>query len=131
MRSLRGLALHEAFDTLLAEHNRIAIVGGPKVGKTTLCRRVNDRPVFGTDSLMGLPWSEAPHAIIDQCQGITRFVVEGVQTARALRKGLRVDCIVQLTKVHQELSQGQASMTKGIATIMASFDPTAPVVKLT
>lgn len=88
--------------------------------------------MFGTDILIGVAsWADAPHAFIGVCQGVPRFVAEGVQVARALRKGLRVDCIVSLNTPKVELSPGQARMTKGIATVMASFEPTAPVIRLT
>ena len=134
--SLRGQALHDAFRELLGEHGRIAIAGGPKVGKTRICRRcVDDRPVFGTDTYKGLPWEDQPASILGMCEGVPRFVVEGVQTARALRKGLQVDCIVYLTKPWIERLPGQERMAKGVATIMRNFIELTPdhppIVQLT
>jgi polynucleotide 5'-kinase involved in rRNA processing len=35
----------QEFQQVLASHKRIAIVGGPKTGKTTLAKTVTDRPV--------------------------------------------------------------------------------------
>ena len=69
-RPLRGTALRDAFMDLLSAHDRIAIVGGPKVGKTTLCGLVKDRPVFGTVILIGVAsWEDAPLAVIGMCAG--------------------------------------------------------------
>lgn len=130
MRPLRGLALHNAFDALLAKHNRIAIVGGPQVAKTTLSRRVKDRPVFGTDEhkRANLAWADVPAAIIKQVEGLDRFVVEGVMVARALRgskdgtrAGITVDCIVCLNTAMIERLPGQERMAKGVATIFADY----------
>ncbi len=131
-RPLRGTALREAFLGILAEHDRVAIVGGPKTGKSTLSGLVTDRPVFGTDILIGVAtWADAPHAFIGTCTGVPRFVAEGVQVARALRKGLKVDCVIGLREPKVELNDGQARMTKGIWTVMRSFDLDAPIVFLT
>ncbi len=136
-RALRGLALHKEFRALLQKHDRIAVVGGPQVGKSTLCRHcVKDRPLFGTDTYKREPWKDQPAFILGMCHGVRKFVVEGVQTARALRKGLDVDCIVYMTesKVEQRLP-GQERMAKGVATIMRDFIAKTPdhppIVQLT
>ena len=82
-----------------------------------------------------MPWEDQPAAILAMCEGAPRFVVEGVQTARALRKGLQVDCIVYLTKARIERLPGQERMAKGVATIMRNFMEMVPdhppIVQLT
>ena len=123
--------LDRAFADLLAHHDRIAIVGGPNTGKSTLCHLVDDRPVFASGLLIDqVTWAEAPHALVAVAISLDRFVIEGVQTARALRKGMPVDYIVWLHKPRIELTKGQAAMTKGINTIMGSFLHPAPVAHL-
>src|SRR5262245_4436614 len=37
------------FDDVLGKYSRVAIVGGPRTGKTTLSATVSDRPVIHTD----------------------------------------------------------------------------------
>ena len=126
---LRGLALNREFEKLLEQHDRIAVVGGPKTGKSTLCRRcVKGRPLFGTDTYKREPWKDQPAHILAMCSGVSKFVVEGVQVARALRgskdgtaKQLEVDCIVYLTEPRIERLPGQERMAKGVATILRDY----------
>ncbi len=101
------------------DHPRIAICGGPRTGKTTLASLVADRRVVHTDAWIALPWGEVPHAIIAECTGLDSFVVEGVQAARALRKGLEVDVVIWLDDL-----QGGAkatALTKGVATVFRDW----------
>lgn len=119
------------FDELLRKYNRLAIAGGPHVGKTTLARLVTDRPVVHTDDLMHLDWDTVPPAIIVACATHERFVVEGVQVPRALRKGLTVDAVVWLDRPHTPLSKGQAAMSKGVLNVFCQWralNPRAVVV---
>jgi len=103
--------------TALQAHGRIAIVGGPRSGKTTLAQLVIDRPVIHTDMFRHLPWGDVPGTIIRACAVQPRFVVEGVQIARALRAGLQVDAIIYLDDPKAELTKGQMAMQKAIATV--------------
>jgi len=88
------------------------------MGKSTLAKLVNDRPVFGSDAYRNLPWTDVPLKIISDIGELPAFVVEGVQVPRALRKGLAVDVVVYLTrpKVTERL-KGQVSMAVGCRTV--------------
>lgn len=103
----------QEFQQVLASHKRIAIVGGPKTGKTTLAKTVTDRPVYHNDDGKHIPWEDQPEYWKGQVAGQDSFVLEGVQAARALRKGLQVDAVIELDKPWVELNKGQASMHKG------------------
>lgn len=104
-------------------YQRIAIVGGPGVGKTTLSRWFTDRPVIGTDDYQKMDWEKIPSALIEGTGGIgPAFVVEGVQVARALRKGLAVDAVIHLETPHRpDPLPGQLAMGKGVETVFAEW----------
>ena len=108
-------------------YQRIAIVGGPKTGKTTLAKTFRDRPVISTDDYIALDWADVPAKVIEAAGAAgPSFVVEGVQTARALRKGLAVDAVVVLTTPKQQLTSGQMVMTKGVSTVFAEWKAANP-----
>jgi hypothetical protein len=119
----------EELAAILKQHKRVAIVGGPRTGKSTLANSVKGVPVVRTDDSKHLPWAEQPHAIIERTpEG--PVVVEGVQTARALRKGLSVDAIVVLETPHTPLTPGQKTMAKGHKTILEKALAMNPDVKV-
>lgn len=106
-------------EILLRRYDRVAIVGGPRMGKSTLAQSVKtDRPVIGADDYKDMPWEEIPLAMIRDIAPLPRFLVEGVMVPRALRKGLEVDAVVLLTvpKVPNRLP-GQIAMAKGVRTV--------------
>ena len=110
------------FADILATYPRVAVSGGPSSGKTTLASSVTDRPVLSTDDFMALPWSDVPHAVMNQAKGMgDRWVIEGVQVARALRKGLTPDVVVHLEGAHVTLTTGQDAMTKGVRTVFSEW----------
>lgn len=105
---------------------RVIIVGGPSMGKSTLAHRLTTHErVRCTDELVGvLEWSEVSAEVALWIAEPGRWVVEGVATARALRKWLaatpdtQLDVVVVLMgKPLVELSKGQAAMGKGVATV--------------
>ena len=117
------------FAEILAQHKRIAIAGGPRVGKTTLAATVTDRRVIATDDYIGTPWADIPHKIIADIGDLDAFALEGVQVARALRKGLRVDAVVYLIRLKvPELTKGQAAMTRGVVRIFGDWMQSKPGV---
>lgn len=107
------------FGMVLAMHRRVAIVGGPGTGKTTLAAHTHNRPVLGTDDYQKMDWAEIPAALIQRTSELgPAFVVEGVQVARALRKGMTVDAVVVLdTQRRPDPLPGQLAMAKGVATV--------------
>jgi hypothetical protein len=113
---------------VLAQHKRVAIVGGPRTGKTTASLRVTDRPVIHTDGSMSKPWEDQPELIKQAVGDRERFVVEGVQTGRALRKGLEVDAVVIADQPKQPLTKGQRAMAKGCEKILNDYLASAPGV---
>lgn len=113
---------------ILRTHKRVAIVGGPKTGKTTLSQGVTDRPVLHTDDNMAQPWEDQPHIIIAQADGKESFVVEGVQAGRALRKGLEVDAVVVLNQPKVTRTEGQERMAKGCDKILRDWESQSPGV---
>ena len=111
----------EALRGLLVSHDRVAIVGGPRTGKTWLSASIHDREVIHTDKLIHLPWGEVPVTLIATCRKLPRFLIEGVQVARALRAGLVVDAVLYLDLPMVEQSKGQASMGKSVDTIFREW----------
>lgn len=116
------------FADVLKKYNRIAIVGGPRAGKTTLAR-LADRQVIHTDDYRTRSWEAVPHAVIadirdleaDYGQRGNRWIIEGVQVARALRKGLDVDVVLVLNEPLEDLTTRQDGMRKGVMTVIADW----------
>lgn len=115
---------------------RLAIVGGPNTGKTTCAlelagsRTYRDATVRHTDDVIDLGWSEASEEVADWLMYDGPLIVEGVAVARGLRKWLRrgmkgrpVDRVLVLTQPFVPLPPGQASMAKGVATVLAEVRP--------
>lgn len=107
---------------------RIAIVGGPKTGKTTLANQL-DVCALHTDDVAHLGWSEASEAASLWFDVPGPKVVEGVAVARALRKwlsrtevGRPCDVLIVLSHPFVELTVGQVSMGKGIVTVLKEIE---------
>ncbi len=116
------MTLEEWFKTILAKYPRIALTGGPSVGKTTLSGIVADRPVFHSDDFKHYDWSQAS-AVMAAAVNLQPgpLVVEGVAVPRALRKGMLIDAVVLLRKPRMKQATGQISMTKGIFTVLEQW----------
>jgi len=100
---------------VLSTYNRVAIVGGPKAGKTFLADdNSDDKPIIRTDDYMGFPWEDVPYHVIAAAAGRDQFVMEGIQTARALRKGLQVDAVIYLEGAVQDLNPRQQGLSKAV-----------------
>lgn len=110
---------------MLAKHPRLAIAGGPRCGKTTLAcyvrDSIGDRPVFLDERFRGLEWAAVPLAMIAATEKLSRFVIESVNVARALRKGMQVDGVVYLHKPRVERIPGQIRMAKGVHTVFTQW----------
>ena len=120
---VKGMNRKAWFAEVKKHYPRIAIVGGPRAGKTTLSR-LTDRPVIHTDDYRTRSWESVPHAVIADVLDIDNrngFIVEGVQVARALRKGLEVDVVLVLNEPLNELTPRQEGMRKGVMTVLASW----------
>lgn len=110
---------------------RIAIIGAPRAGKTTLGRVLQAHtgwPCLHADDLIPLGWSEASAEIARVLCAATDLIVEGVAVVRGLRKALAapgrpVDSCVVLTWPWQPLSRGQITMARGCATVLAEIEP--------
>jgi|SRR5579863_3059323 len=105
---------------------RIAIVGGPRSGKTELAKKLGLQlgiTVKSTDSLAG-SWSEMSRVASMCFDELGPLIVEGVAVPRALRKFLErsfqrrpVDQVYVLTRPWVELTKEQEAMSKGCATV--------------
>ena len=122
------------FPAILAEHARVAIVGGPGAGKTTLSGTVTDREVFHTDDTVAGSWESVPHTWLATTREVERFVIEGVQTARYLRKAAElglpcpVDAVVHLEAPRIRLTSRQAGMCKGVTKTFGDWRRLSPDV---
>jgi dephospho-CoA kinase len=112
---------------------RIIIVGSPRCGKTTMAEMLGmDLCVEPrcTDSLIGEGWSEASAQVATWFDEPGPWIVEGVATARALRKWLKAnpgapaDLILLMIEPVVEQTPGQAAMGKGVLTVWNDVVPT-------
>ena len=123
-----------ALEALLRDHARVAIVGAPRTGKTWLADHAEleaaraGRRVLYSDDFKHLAWADVPAAIIKACEMLPRFLLEGVQVARALRRGLEVDAVMYLDDPKAPQLVGQKIMGKGIATVFDEWRAARPTV---
>lgn len=120
---------------LKSNSRQIVIVGGPHTGKTTLAGRLKDElqianVMHSTDDLIGLGWSEASTAAAKWFDQSGDWIIEGVSTARALRKWLAANPtqtlnaeILVLNEAFTPLLRGQESMTTGVHTVFREIEP--------
>jgi hypothetical protein len=111
---------------------RIAIIGAPRAGKTTLALELGSTmgaPVLHTDDWMALGWSAASVEVVHALATHVDLVLEGVAVVRGLRKALRLTtrapverCIV-LERPRLALSRGQLAMARGCATVLQGIEP--------
>lgn len=111
---------------------RIAIIGSPRAGKTTLALdlgRAMAYPVLHADDLIALGWSEASDELARVLTAASDIIVEGVAVVRALRKMLAasreppVERCFALEEPLQPLTRGQVAMLRGCATVLRDVEP--------
>jgi broad-specificity NMP kinase len=110
--------------SLLRDYPRIALVGPPKAGKTTMAALVTDRPVFHTDDHPD--FHKGPEATMKLLANEKRYLVEGIHVWRMLRKGFTPDLVIELTEPHEELTPKQASLAKGMERWRADWMASKP-----
>ena len=110
--------------------DRVLITGGPRCGKSTLALTtaldLEVSEVQSTDTTKDMPWSEASALVATWFDQAGPWVIEGVVVPRALRKwlashptGKPCDRLIFLGRALQPLTVGQASMFKGVITVLA------------
>lgn len=133
----------DQFLAVLKMFPRVAITGGPRMGKSTLTKLVTDRPVIhsvvegeqvdaapGSILVVGGYESDTPAKLIAAVEGLPSFVVEGVQVSRALRgpedqdgnrlPGMVVDAVVYMQRPKvpiEDLKVGQVRQAKNTRSI--------------
>lgn len=118
----------QTFKDLLQKHKKIVIAGGPKVGKTSLSWKCKDgRDILSTDDFMDLDWGEVPAAVIGAVKDRDEWLVEGVQAARCLRKGLKPDIVIWLDKEHVPTTRRQKAMAKAVKTVFTEWESTSDI----
>lgn len=115
----------------LTIHPRIAIAGGPLTGKSLVADQIGYVwAQIKTDDFMHLTWSLQPFAIISECERHERFCLSGVNTGRALRKGLIVDAAVFLEEPLAPLTPEQSRMADGCRSIFTEWHAMNLTVKV-
>lgn len=111
---------------------RVVIVGGPKVGKTTVGRKLAvamGAKLVETDVFAEMEWSEVSNQVAVLLAQPGVWVIEGTAAVRGLRKWLVRNegpppfAVVRLARVTAERSDGQETMAKGILTIWREIAP--------
>lgn len=113
---------------------RVILAGSPRCGKTTLSAHFAklhpNLRVRHTDDLISLGWSEASEAASRWLDDAGPWLVEGTAAIRAVRKwldrnreGKPCDILMFLDTPFEALSPGQASMARGIRTVLEEIRP--------
>jgi dephospho-CoA kinase len=112
---------------------RTLIIGAPKTGKTTMANEAfSGIPIYHTDDLIKLGWSEASEAVARWMEREGPWCIEGVAIPRALRKWFAThpnkedtpcDTIFVLTEPHIELTSQQQNMAAGMLTVWREMVP--------
>ena len=111
---------------------KLLFTGSPRAGKTTFCQQIQ-QPVYNTDSLLPMEWSEHSQKVSELFDStLPSWTVEGTAIPRALRKWLLrnhddktkkpCDMLVWLQNI-EELTPGQLSMARGNLTILKDLLP--------
>ena len=111
----------------MGSHQRVLVVGGPRVGKSTLSELAGDRlgvRPHHTDDTIGLGWSGASAEVAQWFDRPGPWIIEGVALPRALRKwllahpeGKPCDLIFWSNRSKVARNEGQRTMAKGVETV--------------
>lgn len=118
---------------------RIAIIGWPGTGKTTLAQKLSEElgiPYRSTDDVINLGWG-ADSLEVASWLDESSWIIEGVALPRALRKWRElhpdekapVDKVIRLKKVHRALPPGAISMGKGVDTVINEIQNWLPKIE--
>ncbi len=112
---------------------RIAITGGPGVGKSTFALDLSSltgADVKHGDRVMDLGWSESSQAVSHWFDAEGAWIVEGVVVPRALRKwldthpeGKPVDVLLFRGQAFKTLNPGQETLRKGVQSVLKKIFP--------
>ena len=111
---------------------RVAIIGSPRAGKTTLAQELGrSMPcvILHADDLMPLGWSAASAELARVLHTTSDLIIEGVAVVRALRKALGacrcapVERCIVLERPREHLCRGQLAMARGCATVLREIEP--------
>lgn len=106
---------------------RVAIIGPPRSGKTTLSAAY--KRVCHADDFARLGWSEASGQLALELCSARYDCFEGVAMVRALRKwldrhpGKPVDRVIYMRTPREPLSAGQSAMAKGVDAVWREVEP--------
>ena len=107
--------------SIVSKAQRVAIVGGPKTGKTTLsCYR---QGVIHTDDFIPMGWEASADRAFEIAADRESFVIEGVRAEGALRRGLEVDAVIWLRKPVKARTVAQSRMGDAHDRRFARFVP--------
>lgn len=117
----------------MARRTRVAIIGGPRTGKTTLAQRMAAElalPLVSTDDFIPLGWSGSSGKAAEVIASARRLLIEGVAVPRALRRLLDdhprrrpLERLVILGRPKVRRTKRQAAMAKGLDKIVAEILP--------
>jgi len=121
---------------------KIAIVGRPKVGKTTLAKKMAkelDLNLIHTDDIIGdVSFIDADKHMIEKVRDQESYIVEGVQVSRMLRRGEKEGSwkpdkliIVDATHKVKPKHKGLASLCKDPVDVWCAANPDVEVERVT
>lgn len=126
MREAFTTGEQQIIDTAIEDANtrggRIVVGGAPRAGKSTYAPAARH-----TDDLIGQGWSEASEQAAQWMLEPGPWMIEGVATARALRKALDMtadapcELLLWFQRPFVELSTHQRSMAKGCDTVLSKI----------
>lgn len=143
------MELSEKLIDLIIQSKIIVIVGPPAAGKTTLTDLISERfnnvpMIMRSDDYIKFGFKEAIYKMMEDLENaeFSKIVIEGIQTARLLRKGIELgtfsyDLIIKLEPDLEILSkryferEGKAyplSTLKAVNTVWGEVESQLPII---